>query len=250
VIQIEPRKVWGAKHGRGSLDPGPESLVVIHHAHKPALTVHATVEQEREAVRSIERYHVGPPNNWEGIGYNFLVSPAGRIYEGRGWRYQGAHAGPVNPRSEGVCLLIDGQTTEPSMASILAVRALIREGLITGEIARDYTISGHRDHMPRTCPGDRVYARLQEFRHDAIAIVPSLAIPLTPPQLDLRRIERPAPAHVEEIARVRRLTPDEIHPGLAVAEVLLRGVAEAAEEEVRAAVKRAADALSEWILAR
>lgn len=253
---IVTRAEWGAEHGTGSLDPGPEPRVVIHHSYRPALKPDATPAEERAAWRGIERYHV-ESNGWAGIGYNFGVAPSGRIYEGRGWKYRGAHAGPMNGSSIGICLLIDGSVQEPPEAAIGAVRELIALGLQLGEIAEGYEVSGHRDHMPRTCPGEKVYARLQEFRHDAApseVVIPPVEPDIverdrprpTAPPLDLERIEAPTPAHVEEIARVRRLSPEQIGAGIVVAEVLLRGVLGGKE----AGLKAAADALSDWIRAR
>lgn len=166
-----PREEWGAKAGRGSMDPGPEEHVVIHHSYRPALLPAMSVSQERAAIRGIERYHTAPEprgNGWEGIGYNFLVAPSGRVYEGRGWKYRGAHAGPVNRNSIGVCLLIDGTTMDPNKEMIDSVRELIADGIALGEIAPDYRITGHRDWMDRTCPGGLVYKRLHEFRHDTV----------------------------------------------------------------------------------
>ena len=163
-LAIVARSEWGAKHGRGALDPGPEPRVVIHHSYRPALNPDATPLEEQAAWASIERHHV-LTNGWAGIGYNFGVAPSGRVYEGRGWEYRGAHAGPVNGSSIGICLLINGRVTEPTAAMVGAVRRLIRLGLDLGEIAPDYTVSGHRDHMAgRTCPGEKVYRMLESFR--------------------------------------------------------------------------------------
>ena len=174
------RAEWGAKYGKGALDPGAEPRVVIHHSFKPALDPEDDELTERNAVRSIERYHV-ESNGWDGIGYNFLVAPSGRVYEGRGWLNKGSHAGPVNGSSIGICLLIDGNVTGPGPKLINAVRALIQEGLDKGEITDEYTISGHRDHMAgRTCPGDKVYKMLQIFRHD-------VALMLNRPEVGERR---------------------------------------------------------------
>lgn len=170
-MKIIPRSEWGARHGRGTADPGPEGRVVIHHSYSPALDERATPIEERHAVRGIEAYHVGK-NGWSGIAYNWLVAPSGRVYEGRGWKFRGAHAGPVNGDSIGVCLMIDGNVQEPSDAMIRAVRELVRTGIEEGEIRPDYTLSGHRDHMQRECPGEKVYRRLQEFRHDHAATPP------------------------------------------------------------------------------
>ncbi len=167
-IEITRRSAWGAKGGTGSLDPGAERNVVIHNSYRPALSENATDAQEVAAWKSVEKYHV-ETHGWDGIGYNFGVAPSGRIYEGRGWQYRGAHAGPANADSIGICLLIDGQVTTPGTAMIEAVRGLIRVGLELGEIDKGYKVTGHRDWMKRTCPGDKVYAVLSRFRHDADA---------------------------------------------------------------------------------
>jgi N-acetylmuramoyl-L-alanine amidase len=165
-MNIIPRATWKAEHGVGSVLKGPVPRVVIHHSYKPALKPSATVAEETKAVHGIERFHT-VTNGWSGIGYSFLVAPSGRVYEGRGWGRQGAHAGPVNSTSIGVCLLIDGNVTAPNQATIDAVRELIAEGVRLGHLSSAYSVTGHRDHMAgRSCPGDKVYERLEEFRHD------------------------------------------------------------------------------------
>lgn len=162
MIPFTTRSEWGAEHGRGSQLPGPKPLVVIHHSFRPALKADTPPEEERAAVRGIEHFHV-ESNGWSGIGYNWLVAPSGRVYEGRGWGRKGAHAGPVNSTSVGVCLLINGEVQKPTTEMVTSVQGLIRAGVAAGEIDEDYEITGHRDHMPRECPGDLVYGMLDQF---------------------------------------------------------------------------------------
>ncbi|MQA90395.1 MAG: hypothetical protein GEU90_09175 [Gemmatimonas sp.] len=252
ALRTDPisRDEWGSEHGRGDLDPGAEKRVVIHHSFRPALEADATPDEERAAVLGIERFHV-ESNGWAGIGYNWLVAPSGRIYEGRGWKFKGAHAGPVNGESIGVCLLIDGSQTDPSDRSIAAIRDLIADGVALGEISPDYVLSGHRDHMDRTCPGDKVYARLQAFRHDAGGPRPEVvarpeAHPAEDDTLRLDKIEIPRREHVDLIARQSHLSADAIGPGLRVAELLLRGVGAAAGARGRGVPTAVADALAAW----
>lgn len=174
IVPVTTRAKWGARRGRGSLDPGPEANVVIHNSYRPALSPSATVAEEIAAVLQIERFHTDPVprgRGWAGIGYNWLVAPSGRVYEGRGWKYRGAHAGLINGDSIGICLLIDGTTTEPTPAMMQSTRHLISIGVELGELRSDYKISGHRDHKATECPGDLVYARLEEFYHTYIPIV-------------------------------------------------------------------------------
>ena len=75
-MKLITRQEWGARFGKGDLDPGPEQRVVIHHSYKPALKPNASLEMERDAVRGIERHHA-IENGWDGIGYNFLFAPSG-----------------------------------------------------------------------------------------------------------------------------------------------------------------------------
>lgn len=248
-MKIVSRAAWGAKFGLGDLDPGPEARVVIHHSYRPALFETDSVAADT-AVRSIERYHA-ITNGWAGIGYNFLVAPNGRVYEGRGWEHRGAHAGPVNGTSIGICLLIDGSVTEPNEASIWAVRELIRVGLAEGHLSADYVLSGHRDHMPRTCPGELVYARLQEFRHDAVReflpLEPEVTALLSHPptgRLNLEKIAIPRREHVEGIVKARRLSPEAVKAGYTVVEVLLRAGAAGNTGGRRAVAKEVADVLA------
>jgi len=39
--------------------------------------------------------------DWDDIGYNFLIGENGLVYEGRGWKYVGAHRSGYNNRSIG-----------------------------------------------------------------------------------------------------------------------------------------------------
>lgn len=246
-MNITSRNTWGARHGRGEPDPGPEPRVVIHHSYKPALSPRASASVEMAAVRAIERYHV-ETNGWDGIGYNWLVAPSGRVYEGRGWQYKGAHAGPVNGRSIGICLLIDGNTTDPVDPMIEAVRGLIRIGLEDGELAANYIVSGHRDHMAgRTCPGDRVYKRLQELRHDA-APVPNVAEPpltatVIPPNLE--KIILPSRAHFRAAADVRGLDFGAVMQGVEVVEAILRIMVKSGVRQAKPAADVLAEVLKE-----
>lgn len=248
ATSIIERAAWGARHRRGAPDPEPEPRVVIHHSYRPVLTPETTPEQERAAVRAVERYHV-ENNGWAGIGYNFLVAPSGRVYEGRGWRYRGAHAGPVNGESIGVCLLIDGSVTPANEATIRAVRELIRAGLEAGEIASDYTVSGHRDHMPRTCPGDKVYAQLPEFRHDAGGAGPDDVLPhpgkaATDEGDLLEPISHPSPEHLRRAASALGVDAEAIVAAAPALEAVLGAVAAgshgerpALAEELRVALR-------------
>ena len=212
-MRITTRKEWGAQYGRGRHNPGAKPNVIVHHTLTPALSASATIEEEMAAMRAMEKFHA-EENGWDGIAYNFVPFQSGRVFEGRGWGYQGAHAGDGNRVSEGFAFAIDGRTTTPSPAAIASCRLLIVDGVRAGAIASEYRLSGHRDWMEgRDCPGDEMYAMIQTLRHDATTLLPKiieepLVATVTPPNLE--RIYALTPEVMREVARVRRLDPDKV----------------------------------------
>jgi N-acetylmuramoyl-L-alanine amidase len=159
------REEWGAEHGRGTQKTGARPLVVVHHTAQPDLMCGTALVDEIEAVQRIERFHA-VDNGWAGIGYNFLITQNGHVFEGRGWDYIGAHAGSRadNARSYGICFVINGEERTPSRAALAAFRGLVAWGVEIGRIERGYEVVGHRDLKATACPGEAVYRCLREMR--------------------------------------------------------------------------------------
>jgi N-acetylmuramoyl-L-alanine amidase len=249
------RRQWGAKFSGGDHRPGARRHVVVHHSLSPSLPASATVEQEVAAMRGMDHYH-GAEMGWSGgFAYNFAFFQSGRVYEGRGWDRVGAHAGSrMNPLSYGLVFVIDGRREVPSAEAIASCRWLIGLGVTSGRIVPDYRLSGHRDHMERDCPGAKMYPMIQELRHDAgDGELPEPAVVIEPkrpqakpPVLDVVRIPKPTPEHIDRIIEIGPYTPEIAEAGARVAEIFLRGVQRAGE----AGLKEAADALSDWIIRR
>lgn len=162
-MHVISRAEWGAQHGRGTELRGAREGVVIHHFGVPDVACGAGGAAEIRAIQGVERHHA-EVNGWAGIGYHWIVCQSGRIFEGRGWERIGAHASGHNETTYGIALAIDGQQHEPTKDAIDSVRWLIEDGVRLGYIATDYTLQGHRDVGSTTCPGDLVYAMLEDFR--------------------------------------------------------------------------------------
>jgi hypothetical protein len=162
-VNFDTRAAWGAKHGSGKLLTQPVALVVIHHSYAPDVPCGVTRQKEIDSVRSIERFHV-EENNWAGIGYNWLVFQSGNIYEGRGWARAGAHTEGQNSRSVGICLVINGDKVPPTDAAIEAIKSIIATGLRSKHILPSYTIKGHKDFSPKSCPGVKVVPLFDKMR--------------------------------------------------------------------------------------
>ena len=167
-VTIIPRHRWNAAAPiKSRLDPmrGIQRLTIHHSA---VLSRKPNARAVAISVRSIQNYHV-QENRYGDIGYHFLIDPAGRVWEGRDLRYQGAHAGGTNnEHNVGICLLgnfVPGRSgqyptsqqvnTMERLVSWLGSRyAIHRQGVLT-----------HKELKPGTaCPGSRLQAVVNRMR--------------------------------------------------------------------------------------
>lgn len=152
----------------------------------------------------------------------------------------------VNPNSYSIGIENEGTGKEPPTeaqvrANVELIRWLCSRYAIP--ISRRHIV-GHREiYAGKACPG---MIDVLELVARAQMPEPSGELATSPPAVppvDVRKIIVPRAEHVEEVARVRRFSADQIRPGLQVAEVILRAMQLAG---VRGA-KTAADGLSEWL---
>ena len=191
---IVPRLSWDADE---SIRRGPPTyaptvrFAVVHHT---AGRNDYTRAEAPAVVKAIQLYHV-QGNGWNDIGYNYLVDRFGTIYEGRyggvDRNVVGAHALGFNTGSVGVALLGTYGATTPSKAAQDALARLLAWRLdlahvdptgfttvISGGSERDASgipvllrsVSGHRDTGFTECPGDLLYARLNDLAASANAM--------------------------------------------------------------------------------
>jgi len=184
---IVPRLSWGANESIRRAGPYyAESLrfALVHHT---AGSNNYTRAESAAIVRGIQVYHV-KANGWNDLGYNFLVDKYGQVFEGRyGGLEQnvvGAHAEGFNTGSVGVAVIGTytgsgiSAAARDSLARLIAWRLDIAhvDPLTTvswpsGGNARFprgvpvflRTVSGHRDTGFTECPGDALYAQLNDL---------------------------------------------------------------------------------------
>lgn len=140
---------WGKAASGSSVAPAKRTAFCIHYDGGVPTTADGL-----DAVRKTYKYHTGT-NGWQDIGYNFLITQDGQIFEGRGWDKLGAHAGPMgNAPSIGVQIHIGGNQ-RPSYLAQQAVKWLYKEA--NARFGRTLQVKGHRDYMSTSCPGDYLY---------------------------------------------------------------------------------------------
>jgi hypothetical protein len=182
--RIIRRGQWGADESIVRNEPWYAERVVFASVHHTAGTNAYTAAQSAAIVRGIQRYHV-LANGWDDIGYNFLVSKHGQVFEGRRGGITrpvvGAHARGFNTGSVGVAALgTYSGVSFPSVGRVALQRLLAwrldvahvdplsrlyfvsfgNERFNKGARVRLRAVSGHRDTGLTTCPGSRLYARL------------------------------------------------------------------------------------------
>nr|UEN71115.1 peptidoglycan recognition protein-S3 [Glyphodes pyloalis] len=156
------RQEWGAEPSTDHtplITPVP--YVVIHHTYIPGAC--NTTEQCKTSMRSMQRYHNSL--EWGDIGYHFCVGGEGGVYEGRGWKTKGIHAGNANGISVGICLIGDWRTDLPPAIQLEATAALIEAGVKKGYISPDYKLVGHKQIMNTECPGGALFQHISTWDH-------------------------------------------------------------------------------------
>ena len=154
------RDDWDAQYGTGSRAQMPRRRLTVHHFYRPHVgVVSRSVEEAR--MRSVERYHADnlTPRNPR-IGYNGVVFQSGRAYIGCGLDTIGAHSAGNNTASFGLAFAIDGDRAAPTDEAWRGARELVSYAQERGFLVADHEldIDGHRNHSPKSCPGDEVFS--------------------------------------------------------------------------------------------
>lgn len=189
--KVVSRASWGAGSSSNPTYTEPVTAATVHHT---AGSNNYTEAQAPGIVRGIWHYHA-VTQGWGDMGYNALVDKYGNIYEGRAGgldrAVQGAHVGGFNANTWGVSVLGDYQQTSPSQQAIQSLGEIIgwkaavagfdpmgqsyhaadfnfrgsRYG--QGQGAMFPNINAHRDFHYNQCPGDNLYARMDDIRRIA-----------------------------------------------------------------------------------
>jgi uncharacterized protein YgiM (DUF1202 family) len=205
---IITRQEWGADESYrfdtyGEVWP-PEYETVEH-----AIIHHSGVNYPNDgflSIRSVYYYHA-VTQGWGDIGYNYLVDGNGRTFEGRhgGQNVIGGHSFEYAIGSSGICVIGDyafKDATDPAKAALAHVVAWTVRDLdpyatkAFHEAPSLPTICAHRDVNQTSCPGDLLYADLQEIR-DLVAAT-----------LDANDLESPYPGGIVPGDRVQVQTDD------------------------------------------
>ncbi|KAF3428665.1 hypothetical protein E2986_14106 [Frieseomelitta varia] len=159
---IISRSDWHARPANGHelLKVTPTPYVIVHHGGSPQYCHNKNTCSQ--IVKSYQNYHMNN-NGWADIGYNFIIGEDGNVYEGRGWKYVGAHAPGYNANSIGICIIGDFTNRLPNEAALKALNALISYGVSKGSISHSYHVLPHRQVTSTACPGTKLYEYVKKL---------------------------------------------------------------------------------------
>ncbi len=198
---IVPRSAWDPRNRcrpRVQARYGRVDFAVIHHTE--SLSAYSP-GRSAALVLGICLFH-RDGNEWNDLGYDYLVDRFGRVFEGRAGGVEqpviGAHSGGWNTMSTGVAMIGSYTLATPPPAALGALERLlawrlslagvpaqgsVAERSIGGEpgvnahprgsLVRFQRISGHRDADLTDCPGGALYALLPQIRRAVAARMPA-----------------------------------------------------------------------------
>ncbi|HDS09581.1 MAG TPA: N-acetylmuramoyl-L-alanine amidase [Firmicutes bacterium] len=142
---------------------GSVKFITLHHTNSNPLHPYS----DKVRLNKILDFHT-KARGWNDIGYHFLISPGGKIYEGRNIAFQGAHVEGYNQGNIGIAVIGDYNVEKVSQGLNDALRYLVEKLMKRFGLSIE-DLKGHRDFKeihPGTCPGDFIYQWLREYNNE------------------------------------------------------------------------------------
>lgn len=140
----------------------PVGWITVHHdGMSPFLT--SDRAQTAGRVELIRTGHRG--KGWGDIGYHFVIDRAGRIWAGRGLKWQGAHVKDHNEGNIGICCLGNFDKHTPSQAQLKALQRHVATLMKTYRVPLS-KVKTHREWQgaKTACPGRHLQAFVSSTR--------------------------------------------------------------------------------------
>jgi hypothetical protein len=154
--EVHARADWGARSASCSSALGAATRMAIHHTETPTNDSLSPAAR----LRQIQSYHMDV-KGWCDIGYHYLMSRDGQLWEGRRDTLLGAHALGANTGNLGIAVMGTHDTTPLTETQLDRIAALVRGLADDRGITIDRTrIKGHREYGSTTCPGAALFAQL------------------------------------------------------------------------------------------
>lgn len=176
---VMARGMWtrsGVARPRDINPMGRVTRITIHHE---GVTRFTSVSASDTAARleAVRRAHVaaGPTGRgWADIGYHYIIDPAGRVWEGRSVRYQGAHVKDQNENNLGIMCLGNFELQSPTDAQRRTLDRFAAEQMRLYRLPMT-AVRTHRERSPTECPGRLLQAYIDLTRRPGGGMAVALA---------------------------------------------------------------------------
>jgi len=171
---VRPREAWKAAPASKPYEPMIPVRITIHHTEASQPMTEEDAIQELQIIQAFHQKGRG----WIDIGYHFLIDGSGRLWQGRPETVVGAHVRNKNEGNVGISLMGSfhpPKNMQPTPEQLRQV-VLLARWLVAAYRIDPQSLRGHRDQQPTSCPGDILYARLDEIRRDVAAPVPQVLL--------------------------------------------------------------------------
>lgn len=162
---VLPRSAWRAGPIGDNIDfMTPIFRITVHHTGDECYTMDYTASAAQMLTYQNRHQTV---NGWADIGYHFIIDRAGRIWEGRELKYQGAHAGnsEKNRGNIGVCLFGDFETQEPTSMQKETLVDFLDKLCRIYKLDRNKDIYTHKELSATECPGMKLQQVVRDYRN-------------------------------------------------------------------------------------
>ena len=139
----------------------PINRITVHH--EGSTPVYFNDARSTAArLEMIRRYHTNE-RHWADIGYHYIIDRAGRLWQGRELRYQGAHVKYHNPSNIGIMVLGNFNKQRPTKQQTQKLHQTLSRLTRTYRVATQQIFT-HRELGPTTCPGTSLQAFMVALR--------------------------------------------------------------------------------------
>ncbi len=165
---VIPRRAWtnaGIISSRAYEMNGINRLTVHHEGN--TFTGSADQASIARKLANIRQGHINRrPEPFADIGYHYIIDPAGRIWEGRPLKWQGAHVEKNNEHNLGVMLMGNFDEQRPTTAQLRSLESFVvaQMRLYNISVNRLYT---HRELKATACPGRNLQSWMLAARSPA-----------------------------------------------------------------------------------
>ena len=161
---IVPRSQW-ARLGVARQDDiyGMNGIrrITVHHDGMPPTSL-ASMRQVASRIEQIRQSHV-VGRGWADLGYHYVIDPAGRVWEGRSIRYQGAHVHNQNENNLGILVMGNFDIQSPTSAALASLDRFLFSQMQQYRISLT-NLRTHKERAPTACPGRNLQAYMIQTR--------------------------------------------------------------------------------------